>query len=165
MSDIKVFKIKKTVPGDILFVLHPLSNTQLSRTIYLTDRNPVQVLPEDWALGIFMDNGIYNMYKTGYFTFEDNKAAVKAAYEAGAYFDEVLDFEPVSENHEEVILGILKSGNRANIVDSMKKYGDESVRNVAIMHVNDLTAGVVKMLEGIFHVQLIVDGDENPDNE
>lgn len=161
MSEIKVFKIKKTVPGDILFVVHPLSNMQLSRTVYLTDRNPVQVLPLDWALGIFVDNGNYNMYKEGYFTFEDNEAAVKAAYENGAYFDDKLDFTPVRENHEEVIFTVLKSGNRANIENAIKNYGEDQVRNVAIMHVNDLSTGVVKMLEGIFHVQLVVDGDDS----
>lgn len=161
MSEMKVFKIKKTVPGDVLFVVHPLSNMQLSRTVYLTDRNPVQVLPLDWALGIFIDNGNYNMYKEGYFTFEDNQAAVQAAYEAGAYFDDKLDFTPVKENHEEIILTVLKAGNRANIEAAIKKHGVEQVRNVAIVHANELSVGVVKMLENIFHVQLVVDGDDS----
>lgn len=65
----KVFRMKKTVPGNVLVIVHPLSNMQLSRTVYLTDRNPYQVLPLDWALGIFVDSGNYNMYKEGYFTF------------------------------------------------------------------------------------------------
>ena len=39
--------ITKTSPNNILFTLRPLSNTQLSKVIHLTDRMPKQALPED----------------------------------------------------------------------------------------------------------------------
>lgn len=159
-TTIKVYRMKKTVPGDVLMVIHPLSNMELSRTIYLTDRNPVQVLPQDWALGIFMDNGNYNMYKQGYITFENNDELVKAAYEAGAYFDEMLDFTPAKENNEQLILTVLKAGNRANINKAIKDYGTDAVKQVAIMNVEGLSTGVVRMLEEIFKVQLVMDGGE-----
>ena len=158
MSEIKTFKITKTTPGTVLFRLSPASNNAISRLVTLTDRNPNQVLPEDWALGIFLDNGVYNLYQKGAFTCSDNEGLVRSAYEAGVYFDDKLDFVPTSAGYENEIFAILSKGNRSAILDATKTYGDEKVRNVAIARVNDLTQGVVTMLENHFHIQLTVDG-------
>lgn len=158
MSETKSFKITKTTPGTVIFRLSPASNNTISRLVTLTDRNPHQVLPLDWALGIFLDNGIYSLYKRGAFTCNDNNGLVLAAYEAGVYFDDKLDFEPTTVGYEKEIYEILKEGTRAKILDAVKKYGDEKVRNVAIARVGDLTQSVVQMLENMFHFQLTIDG-------
>jgi hypothetical protein len=83
---------------------------------------------------------------------------VLAAYEAGVYFDDKLDFEPTTVGYENEIYAILKEGVRAKILDAVKKYGEEKVRNVAIAKVGDLTQSVVQMLENMFHFQLTIDG-------
>ena len=155
--------MKKVIPGDLLIILHPLSNPMISREVFLTDRNPNQMLPLDWALGVFMDNGIYNMYKNGIFTFENNEALVKAAYEAGAYFDEALDFVPVKEDNSKIIFEILSSGNRAKIIKAIDDYGKESVLAVAVDKVESLSTGVVQLLESILKVQLTIDGGAGND--
>ena len=162
-NTIKVYKMKKVIPGDLLIILHPLSNPMISREVFLTDRNPNQMLPLDWALGVFMDNGIYNMYKNGMFTFENNDALVKAAYEAGAYFDETLDFVPVKEDNSKIIFEILSSGNRAKIIKAIDDYGKESVLAVAVDKVESLSTGVVQLLESILKVQLTMDGGAGND--
>lgn len=162
-NTIKVYKMKKVIPGDLLIVLHPLSNPMIGREVFLTDRNPNQMLPLDWALGVFMDNGIYNMYKNGMFTFENNEALVKAAYEAGAYFDETLDFVPVKEDNSKIIFEILSSGNRAKIIKAIDDYGKESVLAVAVDKVESLSTGVVQLLESILKVQLTMDGGAGND--
>lgn len=162
-NTIKVYKMKKVIPGDLLIILHPLSNPMISREVFLTDRNPNQMLPLDWALGVFMDNGIYNMYKNGIFTFESNEALVKAAYEAGAYFDETLDFVPVKEDNSKIIFEILSSGNRAKIIKAIDDYGKESVLAVAVDKVESLSTGVVQLLESILKVQLTMDGGAGND--
>ena len=162
-NTIKVYKMKKVIPGDLLIMLHPLSNPMISREVFLTDRNPNQMLPLDWALGVFMDNGIYNMYKNGIFTFENNEALVKAAYEAGAYFDEALDFVPVKEDNSKIIFEILSSGHRAKIIKAIDDYGKESVLAVAIDKVESLSTGVVQLLESILKVQLTMDGGAGND--
>lgn len=162
-NTIKVYKMKKVIPGDLLIILHPLSNPMISREVFLTDRNPNQMLPLDWALGVFMDNGIYNMYKNGIFTFENNEALVKAAYEAGAYFDEALDFVPVKEDNSKIIFEILSSGNRAKIIKAIDDYGKESVLAVAVDKVESLSTGVVQLLESILKVQLTIDGGAGND--
>lgn len=156
---IKTFTIKKTVPGSVLFILSPLSNQALKKEVYLTERMPQQVLPLDWALGIFLDNNIYGMYKKGIFTFNDNKGIVQAAREAGVYFDEVLDFEPVQDDITPKILKVLKSGVRGDILKAIKEYGDDLVKNVVIQYANDLTTGVVQMLENHWNIQLTMDGN------
>ena len=159
-TEIKAFRMKKVIPNDLIFVVHPFSNPQLSKTIRLTNRNPYQVLPLDWALGIFMDDGNYNLYKKGYITFENNDAFVRAAYEAGAYFDDKLDFTPAKADNEKVILSILVSGNRSKIMDAMKEYGDNLVKQVAITHRDELNTGVVNMLENLLKIQLFIDGGD-----
>lgn len=164
MSDVnikKVYTIKKTVPSEIYFTLSPISNPNLVKQIYLTNRLPQQSLPEDWALGIFANDALYNMYKQGYFTFDDNDALVKAAQVNGVYFDEVLDFTPASEKDIDNIYNILKKGNRPEIMAAMDKYGQEKVKNVAISKHDSLPLGVVNVLEGIFGIQLTLDGGNN----
>ena len=159
MSEQKVFKIKKTIPGNVLFILHPLSNPMLTKEIYLTDRRPAQFLPLDWALGIFMDDGNYRLYKKGVFTFENNDELVKAAYENGVYFDEHLDFTPVKEDNDKEILAILKSGNRASIEKAIKDFGKDLIIRVAAANVDNLNTGVVRMLESMLKVQLVIDNE------
>lgn len=158
MSEMKTFTIKKTIPGSVLFTLSPLSNQSLKKEIYLTTRLPQQVLPEDWALGIFLDSSLYDMYKKGIFTFNDNKGIVEAARNAGVYFDEVLDFTPAEDNTGK-ILKVLKSGVRSDILNTIKNYGDDLVKDVVIKYANDLTTGVVTMLENHWHIQLTMDGN------
>ena len=159
MSDIQAVKITKTRPGNLLFILHPISNLQMSKEIYLTDRSPSMTLPLDWALGIFLDDGVYRLYQGGHFTFSDNDALVKAAYEAGVYFGEVLDFEPATSDNSGKILEILKAGNRKKIEDAMKLYGDDVVKAVTFAHASELSVNVVRMLEDLFKVQLTLDGE------
>lgn len=158
MSEMKTFTIKKTIPGSVLFTLAPLSNQSLRKEIFLTSRMPQQVLPEDWALGIFLDNSLYEMYKKGIFTFNNNEEVVKAAREAGVYFDEVLDFTPAEDNTG-AILKVLKSGVRSEILKVINKYGDELVKDVVIKYANDLTTGVITMLENHWKIQLTLDGN------
>ena len=158
MSEIKTFTIKKTIPGSVLFKLSPLSNQSLRKTIHLTTRLPQQALPVDWALGIFLDNNLYKMYKDGVFTFNDNKGVVEAAREAGVYFDEVLDFTPAEDNTGKIVK-ILKSGVRADIIKAIKDYGDSLVKDVVIKYANELTTGVITMLENHWHIQLTMDGN------
>ena len=156
---IKTFTIKKIIPGTVLFTLSPLSNQSLKKEVYLTSRMPQQVLPLDWALGIFLDNTLYNMYKNGVFTFNDNNGVVQAAREAGVYFDETLDFVPAAEDNTLKIVKVLKGGVRADIMKAIKDYGDDLVKSVVIQNANDLTTGVISMLENHWNIQLTLDGN------
>lgn len=158
MSELKNVIIKKTTPNDVYFTISPLSNTSISKSIYLTNRLPQQNLPIDWALGIFLKEEVYNMFKKGLFTFNDIDGVLKAAIEAGVYFDESLDFKPSTDQDVPAILKILSEGNRSKILSAIDKYGKDKVRDVAIQNANNLTTGVVTMLEGVLGIQLILDG-------
>jgi hypothetical protein len=154
----KNYKIIKTIPGTVLFTIHPISNPMLSRRVALTEKSPVQPLPLDWALGVFADQDIYALYKKHAFTFDDN-SIVEEAFNAGVYFDDKLDFTPAKPDQEQYIFGILKSGNRQAIMDLIDSKGAEIVKRVAIAKTDDLTQSVVRMLENIFRIQLTVDGE------
>lgn len=153
------FKITKTTPGTVLFRLSPVSNNTISRVVRLTDRNPHQVLPLDWALGIFVDNEVYSLYQHGAFTCNDNDGLAKAAYTAGVYFDDKLDFTPVKEDYVNTIADILIKGERSAIMNAVKQYGNDKVKAVAIANAKNLTHGVIQMLENLFHIQLTLDGE------
>lgn len=155
----KNFQIIKTVPGTVIFNLQPASNPNLSRRVMLTNQNPKQSLPLDWALGIFADPGTYSLYQDKLFTFDDNEAIVKAAFDNGVYFDDKLDFTPAKPNRTELIFATLRAGNRQAINELIEKEGEEAVKEVAIDRANDLTNAVSKMLENIFKIQLTVDGE------
>ncbi len=153
------FRMSKTIPGDVVIVLHSITNPNLERVVRLTQRNPHQNLPLDWALSVFIDNGLYHMYKEGIFTFDDNDLLVKLAYEKGVYFGEELDFTPSKVDYSEVIFAILSSGNRASIKKAIEEHGKEKVQKVAAIRANDLTQGVIQLLESMLGIQLVLDGD------
>jgi len=153
----KYYTLIKVTPNDVLFNLHPVSNISLTRRIVLNKDKTKQPLPLDWALGVFQDDGLYNMYKQGIFTFDDNDGIAKDAFEAGVYFDDKLEFTPAKPETSNEILVVLKSGNRANINKVIEKYGKEAIKEVAALHVNDLTQGVIGMLENVLNVQLVLD--------
>lgn len=158
-NNTKNFQIIKTVPGTVIFNLQPASNPSLSRRVMLTNQNPKQSLPLDWALGVFADPGTYSLYQDKLFTFDDNEGIVKAAFDNGVYFDDKLDFTPAKPNRTELIFATLKAGNRQAINELIEKEGEEAVKEVAIDRANDLTNAVSKMLENIFKIQLTVDGE------
>ena len=58
-------------------------------------------------------------------------------------------------------LKVLKSGVRSDILNAIKNYGDDLVKNVVIKYADDLTTGVISMLENHWHIQLTMDGDTN----
>lgn len=151
--------IKKTTPNDVLFRLHPIDNPQLTKLIYLNSHQKQQSLPENWALGVFFDEQVYNMYKKGLFTFNDNDGITKAAFENGVYFDDKLDFTPAKDEDLDAILAILKTGKRSEIVSACDKYGAAKVKDVAIVNCNDLTTAVVSMLEQLWNIQLTMNSN------
>ena len=157
MSENKFFKITKTHPSDVLFHLSPISNPELKKEVYLTHRKPSMNLPVDWALGIFLDNGLYNMYKQGYFTFSNTDELVKEAIDQGVYFDEKLDFTPKKGDEEKLVLDALKLGQAGKINALCTQYGDETVKNIAICNVDQIPSGVVQFLEKKFGIQLLID--------
>lgn len=158
MSEVKNYKIIKTIPGTVLFDINPISNPMLTRRILLTEQAPQQPLPLDWALGVFASAGAYELYKTHAFTFDDN-SIVEEAFKAGVYFDDKLDFEPAKPDQEGYIFGVIKGGNRQSILNLIEEKGLETVKAVAIAKAGELTQNVVRMLEGIFKIQLIIDGE------
>ena len=157
MSENKTFTVKKSVPGEVLFNLSPLSSQAISRTIRLTNRMPQQALPLDWALGIFLDPSLFGMYRQGIITFTENEAMIKAACDAGVYFGEI-DFTPATGDEPEKVLAILQKGVRSEIVKAINTYGKELVQGVAVKNADKLTTGVVTMLETLWKVQLTMDG-------
>lgn len=156
--EVKFFKLQKAVPGNIIFTLHPVSNPTLTKEVYLTNRQPSIMLPADWALGVFVEDGLYKMYEKGIFTFDNNDILVKMAYNQSLYFSEELDFKPVKAENVETIKVILKGGNRKAIENAISTYGEERVKEVAYTYVSELSTGVVSMLESMFKVQLTMDG-------
>ena len=55
------------------------------------------------------------------------------------------------------ILEVLKEGNRMNIANLIKNRGADTVKDVAILNLKDLTQGVVSYLEDMLHTQFVVD--------
>lgn len=150
------FVLSKKVAGDVFFTISPASNPSVTRQIYLTNRIPKQSLPVDWALGVFMNPGVYEMYKKGVFTFDDNKAIQKIAQENGVYFDDYeLDESETKDNSTE-ILKVIKSGNRSKIANAINTYGKNVVKDITIANVSSLPSGIVSLLEELLGIQLTI---------
>lgn len=88
MPEIKQFLLIKTTSSDVYFSIPLVSNPAIRREVYLTKKRPQQPLPVEYALSIVADPSLYSLYKKGYFTFNDNAALAKMAYEQGYWFDE-----------------------------------------------------------------------------
>ena len=157
MPEIKQFILIKTTPNNVYFSIPLVSNPAIKREVYLTKQRPQQPLPVEYALSIVADPSLYALYKKGYFTFNDNNALAKMAYEQGYWFDEKWDFEPATTEDSNLIFSILKVGNRTKIEETIKKYGVDKVKDVAVSHLDELTQNVIQMLEKVFKVQLVMD--------
>lgn len=158
-NTVKSFKIIKTIPGSVLFKLSPVDNDNVRREIWLTSRHPEQVLPENWALGIFANDQVFELYRQKAFTFDRPEEITKLAIERGFYFEDASNIVvPAKPNQEKEILNILKSGERSKINTAMKQYGQDVVKNVAVAHVTDLTQGVIAFLQNTWKIVLTIDG-------
>lgn len=154
--DNNYFVITKTVPGNVVFRISPITNSEQYRVIELTEKMPSTRLPKDWALGVFLDQSLFNMFKKGIFTFDDVKAVTQLAIQEQVYFGEELEFEPRPVTYVKDVLGILKSGKRTEILAALKEDQDH-VLTVATEHINELTGGVVSLLEKESGRQLRID--------
>lgn len=152
----KNYKIIKTTPSEVLFNLSPVSNLDVKRLIHLDDNIRQQALPEDWALGIFLDPGVYKLYEQGAFTFDDNEGIVQAAIEQGYFFGE-LDFVPADVKKVDNAVETLMKGNRSEILALVEKLGKDEVRDIALSVYDKLSQNVIKMLETILNVPLTMD--------
>lgn len=157
MSENKFFKIIKTTPNQVMFILHSISNPSLNKLVRLTDRIPEQTVPVDWALDLFLNEENYQLFKKGCITVNDVEALKAAAIEAGVYFGDELDFTPAKVNDTKQILETVKTGNRSKILKAIEQYGEDKVKTVVMSNAKDLTSGVIQMLEGIFKIQLTMD--------
>lgn len=154
------FTLRKTTPNDVIFYLSPINNVSVRRLVRLTNKAPQIALPEEWALGVLFNDGVYSLYKNGDISFDDNDMVFKRAFEKGVYFDDAPDFEPAKVSDLKDILAIVKAGNRKNIQDAIEKYGREKVLAIVTQNVGDLSTNLVAMLESIFKVQLVVADDD-----
>lgn len=157
MAEVKNFVLIKTTPGEVFFTISSVSNPALKREVYLTNKHPQQPLPLDWALSIIADPSLYLMYKKGLITFNDNDSLAKIAYESGYLFDDKYDFTPASQEDDKTILAALKAGTKSKIDESIKNFGADRVREVAIANLGSLTQNVIQVLEKTFNVQLVMD--------
>ena len=78
----------------------------------------------------------------------------------GAVFDEI-ELPEVSEKDPVNILAALKGGKRSEIEAVISKFGDDKVKQVAYAYKQELTQGVITMLEAKWKVQLSMDGGLN----
>ena len=153
----KVYTIKKTRPGSVIFSLSPLSNSSLKKEIYLTNKRPQMNIPLDWALTVFVDNGLYALFKEGYFTFNNLDDLLQEARNAGVYFGDELDFTPAKEDSISKILNVLKAGKRPEILKAIDNYGKDLVQDVATTNLSSLSMSVVHLLEELWKIQLTLD--------
>lgn len=164
MSEQKIYRITKNIPSDLLLAISPLSNREITKTIYLTRKMPTANIPLDWILGIFLDDGLYSMYKKGYFSFDNDAEIIAAAKEANVFFDEddlklVINKKPEEKDFSKAILTTLKAGFRPKIEELFDKYDKEMVVSVASMNANQLPYAVIQMIEQKYGIQLIADNN------
>lgn len=144
----KRFTIIKTTPGNVLFYLSPVDNPNIRREIYLTDRHPRQAVPQAFALDVFYDDGVFSLYRSGKFTFDNNDLVKKIAIDSGTYFESDYDkFNPAPATKEADLIKILRSGRRTDIQAAIKQYGKDEVTAVAFSHRGQLTDAVIHRLE------------------
>lgn len=154
------YKVIKTGPGNVLFIISPVDNPNIRKEVYLTNRHPQQTLPLNYALDVFLDDGLFNLYQEGYFTFDDPEGLKAEAVAEGYYFDNGKELKPAKPTQENDILAILKKGVRSEILQACNQYGGDIVRNTATEHIGELTQSVVQMLEKLWNVQFTIEGAE-----
>ena len=96
MSENKFFKIIKTTPNQVMFILHSISNPSLSKLIRLTDRIPEQTVPADWALDLFLNEEIWTKL--------NNSCALVFINSKKEYLEKLNETKPLTEKNDVALL-------------------------------------------------------------
>ena len=154
----KIIVIRKNIHGGLVLSLENINDMGQVRSLTFNDRRPTQRVGIDFALSIFVDPTLLEMYKKGMFIIENEQDFFKQAEEAGIYYDfkegkkeekVVADMAYVSEAD---ILSSLKSQNTVALkkkLEDASSYLKSQYLYVAAANVKDITSGNVRIVEEI----------------
>lgn len=157
MAENKTFyDIVKQYKGGLTLIMPSYDSTLPNKTVtipYNVDRVRV---PATFALGIYVDGALQQMYEQGYFKIEP-EAAFKA--EIAKVFAPVEDFAKIETDPQ--ILEALKKGNRVKIKTLVEasEVNRENVLEIARVNKGDIPTSMIQYIEELFGVELTVDGE------
>ena len=152
---IGTYDIVKLCKGGLVLNLPAYDSSAINRRVEIPNGTNKVRVPRTFALGVFVDPTLDQMYKDGYFTIEP-----KAEYEK-----EVASiFAPVEETvaiaTDEEILKALKSGNRVKVRGWLDTtVNKEKVIVLARENIGDISTSMIADLEKALGVELVVDGE------
>ena len=150
------YDLVKTCKGGLSLSLPAFDSSSINRVVNL-DWNVNKVrIPRTFALGIFVDGTLENMYKGGYFRIEP---AAEFEAEVAEIFFPVEDKKPVFNDTQ--IKDYLLKGNRAKIKELINNnpVARETIILVARENIGDLSTSMVRDLETMLGVELVVENE------
>lgn len=148
------YDIVKTVSGSLSLNLPAYDSTAPNRKVSIPHNVEKVRVPRIFALGVFVDGTLENMYKQGYFRIEPAK---QYEAEVAAIFFPVEDKAPVLSEKE--ALDLLIKGNRVRVRELLQdnEAAHQVILTVANEHLGDIPSSMVADLEKMLGVELRVD--------
>lgn len=155
----KVAILKKNVKGGLSLVLEDINDPTKVKTISFSNRRPTNRISMSFALSIFNDPNLMDMYKKGMFVVQNEQDFFREAEDQGIHFfdredgkkgEEELVLEDVVYVTEDEILKLLKSKNTRALkqkIDEASIYLKSQILFITCQHVNDLPLSTIKLVE------------------
>lgn len=152
------YDVVKLCKGGLVLDLPAFDSSAINRVIsFKHDVEKIRV-PRIYALGVFVDPTLEQMYKEGYFRIEPARVFEK---EVSEIFFPVENKVAVIETS--VILDALKKGNRQKIKEWLNSgtVNKDNIITIAREHIGDLTSSMIKDLEKILGIELEVENEQD----
>lgn len=150
------YDIVKTCKGALVLDIPAFDSSAINKRIEFAWDEKQHRVPRIFALGIFNDSTLENMYKAGYFKVEP---AAEFEREVAAIYAPVE--EKVSVPSDDEIIKYLVAGNRVKIKELFARGGivKDTIITLARAHIGDIPTSMVKDLEQLLGVELAVENE------
>lgn len=153
-EQLNFYDIIKTCRGNLSLILPSFDLTSQPRDVYIPHNVQKVRIPRTFALGVFTDATLENMYKKGYFRIEPAK---QFEAEVAEIFYPVEDKVDIVSDEE--IITMLKQGNRKAIKDLINQndVNRDNIITLARENIDLLPTSMVKDLNVILGVELEIE--------
>lgn len=150
------YDIVRQVKGGLTLTLPTFDSTGIPRTFTIAHNIDKIRVPRNYALGIFTDPTLEQMYKEGMFTVEPSADFEKDVAEVYMPIERTVDIIP-----DKTIIDYLKKGNRVKVKDIAEQGGVNRDKLIVLARENigDIPSSMIKYLEDLLKVELQVENE------
>ena len=153
------YDIVKLCRGGLILNLPAYDSSLPDRRVEFGYKTEKIRVPRTFALGVFVNSTLENLYKEGYFKVEPSAVFTR---EVSEIFYPINKDDIAPEISDAQLLEALKKGNRVAVKDYLTQH--ESIRDriltIARENVDDLSGSMIKFVEDTLNVSITIEDEQ-----